>query len=211
MKRLSLLVVVFALILANTVQPAGKVHAEVDLDYVKWKCDGLFASGTTNAPYVILMIVNTENGHTDLTYTTPSISGGFGAGLYVPAYNEGTLLRYYVFGSSSPSPDDFDQEFFFAHTDSCAGTFTPRETSVPPVVDNPGRPIPASFVLHTITCTIAVFDAPGGSPVKNGSVIQSRQTWFVSPIPKLDAVGQAWTEIFVSGEQNGYIPTTCVD
>ena len=73
----------------------------------------------------------------------------------------------------------------------------------------PGPPIPGSFVLHTITCTVAVFDSPGGNPV-GSNVITGGQTWFVNPTPVLDKHGKSWTEVFVGGYINGYIPTSCV-
>jgi hypothetical protein len=54
-----------------------------------------------------------------------------------------------------------------------------------------------------------VYDAPGGSPV-GGDAIKGGQTWYVNPAPKTDAAGKSWTEIFVAGYTNGYVPTSCV-
>jgi len=75
-----------------------------------------------------------------------------------------------------------------------------------------GRPIPDGFVLRTITCTVAVFDAPNGNPVA-GATIKGGQTWYVNPV-SVSVAGSAkfpkWTEIYVSGSTNGYIPTSCV-
>jgi hypothetical protein len=73
----------------------------------------------------------------------------------------------------------------------------------------PGPAIPSGFVLKTLTCNVAVFDAPGGKPV-GSNAITSGQTWYVNPTPKKDAAGKLWTEIFVAGYSNGYVPTSCV-
>jgi hypothetical protein len=72
-----------------------------------------------------------------------------------------------------------------------------------------GPPIPSGFVLRTITCDVAVFDLPGGQPV-GANRIRGGQTWFVNPVPVKTSAGESWTEIFVSGSPNGYIPTRCV-
>ncbi len=69
--------------------------------------------------------------------------------------------------------------------------------------------IPGNFVLRTITCTEAVYDLPGGSPVGSNE-ITAGQTWYVSPTPVKDAKGNLWTAVFVGGFQNGYIRSVCV-
>jgi hypothetical protein len=73
-----------------------------------------------------------------------------------------------------------------------------------------GPPIPAGFVLRTITCDVAVFDSPGGRPVGSNR-IKAGQTWYVKPTSTTATGGDAWTEIFVSGVPNGFIPTSCVN
>lgn len=74
----------------------------------------------------------------------------------------------------------------------------------------PGGPgVPAGFVERTITCSVAVYDAPGGSPVGSNAIVGG-QTWYVNPTPKTDAAGKSWTEIFVAGPSDGYVPTSCV-
>lgn len=74
---------------------------------------------------------------------------------------------------------------------------------------NPGRPIPDGFVLVWLSCSTAVFDAPGGQPVGDDAV-WAGQSWYVNPTPVKDASGKSWTEIFVSGTTNAYIPTSCI-
>ena len=81
-------------------------------------------------------------------------------------------------------------------------------TATPEPVDR-GPFIPAGFVLSTITCDVAVFDSPAGTPVA-GSVITGGQTWYVNPAPEEGADGEEWSEIFTSGPVNGYIPTICI-
>ncbi len=76
-----------------------------------------------------------------------------------------------------------------------------------PVAAGPG--VPAGFVLHTITCTVPVFNTPGGSPV-GSNVILGGQTWYVNPTPVTDRFGRFWTEIFVAGPVDAFIPTPCV-
>jgi hypothetical protein len=73
-----------------------------------------------------------------------------------------------------------------------------------------GPTIPAGFVLHTITCDVPVYNLPGGSPVGDNKITNG-QTWFVNPLPVTAADGTSWTEIFVSGYTDGYIPTGCVN
>lgn len=70
-------------------------------------------------------------------------------------------------------------------------------------------PIPAGFVLKTIVCDVAVYNQPGGGPV-GSNAIKNGQTWYVNPTPVAAADGQSWTEIFVAGKINGFVPTSCV-
>jgi hypothetical protein len=72
-----------------------------------------------------------------------------------------------------------------------------------------GPAVPAGFALKTITCDVAVFDAPGGSPVGDNR-IKAGQTWFVNPTPAKDNKGKSWTELFAGGYGNGFVPTSCV-
>ena len=72
-----------------------------------------------------------------------------------------------------------------------------------------GPPIPSGFVLRTITCNTPVYESAGGRAVSTGEAITAGQTWFVSPTP-VTVGGTSWTEIFVSGTPNVFIPTSCV-
>ncbi len=70
-------------------------------------------------------------------------------------------------------------------------------------------PVPSGFVLRTITCDVAVYSSAGGTPVGDNKVTAG-QTWFVSTTPVQAADGQSWTEIFVAGLIDGFVPTSCV-
>lgn len=68
---------------------------------------------------------------------------------------------------------------------------------------------PAGFVIHYITCDVAVFSErslgrPTSARITNG------QRWYVSEKPVLGKDGQNWTEVFVGSSQDGFIPTRCV-
>jgi|GEM_PF-1240260 len=67
-------------------------------------------------------------------------------------------------------------------------------------------PIPAKFVLRTITCDTPVYDVADGSPLASGEKVKAGQTWFVNPTP----TESGWTEIFNNGYLRGYIPSSCV-
>jgi hypothetical protein len=72
-----------------------------------------------------------------------------------------------------------------------------------------GVPIPSGFVLKTITCNTPLYGEPAGSPVGENAVTVG-QTWFVNPTPVAGSDGQLWTEIFVAGPHNAFVPARCV-
>jgi hypothetical protein len=73
-----------------------------------------------------------------------------------------------------------------------------------------GPPIPAGFVQRALACTTPVFNGPNGQAVA-GATVQAGQSWYVNPTPTdADVNGRRWTEIFVSGTQNGYVPAECI-
>ncbi|HRE49046.1 MAG TPA: hypothetical protein PLD47_15060 [Aggregatilineales bacterium] len=73
-----------------------------------------------------------------------------------------------------------------------------------------GRSPDASFELRYITCTTGLYDMPAGKQLETGEFVKEGQTWFVNPTPVKGADGRSWTEIFVSGARNAYLPTACV-
>ncbi|MBX3086684.1 MAG: hypothetical protein KF716_33935 [Anaerolineae bacterium] len=78
-----------------------------------------------------------------------------------------------------------------------------------PAGGDPGPAIPDGYVLRTITCDVAVFDAPGGNPVGDNR-IKAGQTFYVSPDATADASGANWSQVFVSSRSNPWIPTRCI-
>jgi len=68
---------------------------------------------------------------------------------------------------------------------------------------------PVGFVLHHITCDVAVYSQPDLDH-PTGAAITKGQRWSVSETPVKGADGQNWTEVFVGGYQDGFIPTKCV-
>jgi hypothetical protein len=93
-------------------------------------------------------------------------------------------------------------------------TDIPAPTDVPPPATTEasydGPAIPGQFALRTIVCDTPVYDGPAGLPVGD-NVVFSGQTWYVNTTPVIGGDGQLWTEIFVAGIYNGYVPTRCVE
>ncbi|NDJ77168.1 MAG: hypothetical protein GYB65_13010 [Chloroflexi bacterium] len=72
-----------------------------------------------------------------------------------------------------------------------------------------GPQLPSGFVQRLITCDTPVYDSPAGTPVGDNAILAG-QEWHVNPVAVDGADGQSWTEVFVGGYNNGYIPTSCV-
>jgi hypothetical protein len=72
-----------------------------------------------------------------------------------------------------------------------------------------GPAVPAGWTQRWMACSSAVFDAPGGNPVGNDAV-WAGQSFYVNPVPKLDASGKSWSQVFVSSAISPWIPTSCV-
>jgi len=75
-----------------------------------------------------------------------------------------------------------------------------------------GPALPAGFVPAEITCDVTVFQAPNPD-LQTSARLRKGQVWFVNPEPvpaQIDTFYKEWTEVFVSGLHNGFIPTACV-
>ncbi|HEX3052778.1 MAG TPA: hypothetical protein VHP83_19120 [Aggregatilineaceae bacterium] len=92
------------------------------------------------------------------------------------------------------------EELVYHNTGTCAGL---------PDYPYQGAPIPAGFQLRTITCDTPVYDSPAGSPVGENR-IRAGQTWYVNTTAKTAGDGSSWSEVFVAGYKNGYVPSSCV-
>lgn len=72
-----------------------------------------------------------------------------------------------------------------------------------------GPTVPKGFVLRTISCDTGVYGEPNSNLV-SGAKIKAGQTWFVNPTTKTGSDGASWTEVFLAGPNNGWIPSACV-
>jgi hypothetical protein len=190
----------------------GRLQITVNLDVSRTR---EFGVATTKAGAVLAHFE-----HTSGPGKTYSGSYNFGSWSAQPA---GTLIGLYGYmGQTPPSPDN-TAEFFVAYNcttlavvQSCAGAFgsCPRNWPGMPAAGSAGvfqgAPIPTGFVLRMIICNTPVYDTAGGSPLLTGEAVTAGQTWYVNPTPVVGASGQLWTEIFVAGFSNPWIPTACV-
>ncbi|MBX3080121.1 MAG: hypothetical protein KF716_00715 [Anaerolineae bacterium] len=156
---------------------------------------GPFEAGET---YTFTM---TANAGSSITWRVVADPGG-ATTLAGPVVTTGTsTLTYTMPASGQPGGIGF-------YVDAVTGTGGSVATSCN-AGGFAGRPIPSNFVLRTITCNVAVYDSAGGQPV-GANAIKAGQTWYVNPTPVKDFSGKQWTEIYVSGTTNGFIPTQCV-
>jgi hypothetical protein len=72
-----------------------------------------------------------------------------------------------------------------------------------------GPGIPAGFVMKHIICNVAAVQSPGGPVVPNIKPLVPGATWYMSPTPVKDAKGKLWTEVFLGGWNNAFIPAEC--
>ncbi|MBX3082667.1 MAG: hypothetical protein KF716_13600 [Anaerolineae bacterium] len=211
---LAVLIIVFSALSFVLVQPAPVYAAGSGCATV----NGATFSTAVNDPYITATLPFSA-GDTivyDLSWTIPGFTV---TSVTVYISTSGGYVAQATFNSSPTSatvaytfPADQTTSLRFDWAFDGTGSFTPHTvtTTIHCGTDiYAGPPIPAGFVLRTITCDVAVFDAPGGQPVGDNR-IKGGQTWYVNPKSVKAADGQAWTEIFVSGTPNGYIPTKCV-
>jgi hypothetical protein len=192
---------------------AGRLQITVNLDFSRTR---EFGVATTRAGTVLVRFE-----HASAPGKTYSGSYNFASWSAQPA---GTLIGLYGYlGQTPPSPDD-TAEFFVAYNcttlavvQSCAGAFGSCPRNWPGMPAGPaadvfqGAPIPTDFVLRTIICNTPVYDTAGGSPLPTGEAVTAGQTWYVNPTPVVGTGGTLWTEIFVAGFGNPWVPTACVE
>lgn len=196
MKRLLVLVFAFVFVVAlGQVAPANAI-ATVSSYFLG--CSSASASGTTTAPYVVVEVYDPAIGEDLFFGTFPASGGTFSVNaVYTAPAAAGTFLEYWVWGSPTADPDDWDGEAYF---------YTEGPCQIPQFQ---GAGIPAGFVMHSISCTTPVYTQAAGIPVGNDRVLAG-QTWFVNPTPVEGADGEQWTEIYVGSAINPWIPTECV-
>jgi hypothetical protein len=185
-----ILILLLALTFALSAQPAKAAGSgTLSVDGYTLTCSYFQAAGLSSGSSVWIEAVWYAPGHGVELVNVPVFNGHFNGSVSFPSQPTGTWFELWVWGADGG---------WYSYPVQC-----PTSTAVG------GPPLPAGFVLKTITCDVAVFDAPGGQPV-DSNAIKSGQTWYVNPTPVEDAAGRSWTEIFVAGYTNGFVPTDCV-
>jgi hypothetical protein len=115
-----------------------------------------------------------------------------------PAYNPITVKLI------SPAGNGYSAQTIFSIQGTCAGLPTYGGAKG---WEGPG--IPEGFVLKTIVCNVAAVQSPGGPVVENIKALVPGATWFMNPTPVKDAQGKLWTEVFLGGYNNAFIPANC--
>lgn len=161
----------------------------------------------------------TVNGNTTLNgaaYDTFSFGLGAGTGTFATGFSRtfspalGSNTFTFVFNSVLVDASTAVVYGTSVTTINCAaGVFSATNAFVPAggVYGGPG--IPSGFVLRTITCDVAVRNAPGGAPIGSDAV-KAGQTFYVSPDTTAAPDGELWSQIFVSSSPNPWIPTRCI-
>ena len=198
MKRsIKLFAILSALVIAVMGQPqSAKAFATVSSYYTG--CSTFHAAGTTDAPYVMLYVYSNTDSTELITQAFAVTGGSFDFTVTFAAQSAGEELNYEVWGSPSTDTANYawDGESYFYLDANCQDVLS-------------GPPIPSNYVLRTITCDVALFATPAGSPVGDARVTAG-QTWYVNPTPVKGSDGKSWTQIFVSSYTDPYIPTACV-
>lgn len=69
--------------------------------------------------------------------------------------------------------------------------------------------VPAAYALRVMICDTPLYDSPAGSVIPNTSVVIG-QIFSVDPVDAIAADGTHWTQIFVGGWSNPFVPSVCV-
>jgi hypothetical protein len=196
---------VFALALGLGLQPAS---AAASFASSAVTCSSFSATGTVTTTYVAVRVWNLTDGQSEGTAALidsyynvgaptayiAATGGAFSFTVNFPEQNAGDVLVARIYATDSPTFGAWDGLAFPQVQVACGFA---------------GPNLPNGFVLKTLICNVAVYDAPAGKPV-GGNAVTNGQTWFVNPTPKTGPDGQSWTEIFVAGYTNGFVPTRCV-
>jgi hypothetical protein len=163
-------------------------------------CSSFAASGSSNAPFVTLYAYSYATGK-DWFVVIPTNGGKYAGEVTFPGQPQGTLMNYEVWGSLAfytdlSDPLYWDGEGFYDVDVPCGNSSAPA--------------IPAGYTLKTVTCDVAVFDAPGGNPIGSNR-LKAGQTFYVSPTSKDAPDGEAWVQVYVSSAVNPWIPARCVN
>lgn len=173
---------------------------------------------STTANYNLPTAV-TVNGNTTLNgtaYDTFSFGLGAGTGTFATGFSRtfspalGSNTFTFVFNSVLVDSATLVTYGTSVTTINCVGgVLSGSNVFVPYSAPYGGPGIPSGFVLRTITCDVAVRNAPGGAPIGSDSV-KAGQTFYVSPDTTAAPDGELWSQVFVSSSPNPWIPTRCV-
>ncbi|CAG0952637.1 MAG: hypothetical protein IT322_12745 [Anaerolineae bacterium] len=181
-------------------------------------CSASGFTTNTTASYNLPTAV-TVNGNTTLNgaaYDTFSFglaagTGGFPTG-FSRTFSPALASNTFTFVFNSVLVDSVTSETYGTSvtTINCVGgVFSASNAFVPYSVPYGGPGVPSGYVLRTITCDVAVRNAPGGAPIGSDAV-KAGQTFYVSPDTTAAPDGELWSQVFVSSSPNPWIPTRCV-
>jgi hypothetical protein len=93
-------------------------------------CNTFGLWGTTNAPYVRVIVYNAQTNTSLLDEVRPTTGNGtLSVEVDFAAQPDGSILYYFVYGLNSSDPNDFDGEYWYELNDSypCSGQDSPPE------------------------------------------------------------------------------------
>jgi len=203
MKRLFLLAFLTLSVVLVAVFPGSTVQAATgSITYVCLSGSTLTVniSGTGSAGDIVGIQINTDPA---VAVGTVGSSGPFSF-TFTTTINTTSLITIQA-GNLTTSGGPIGSGF------GSATYYTPGSCPAAPVgYGNGGTTgIPAGFVQRGINCTVAVYSQVDGTPVGSNMVIKG-QNWYVNPVPVRGKFRRLWTEIYVSGPVDGFIPTRCV-
>jgi hypothetical protein len=211
MTRRALFALITALlVVAALAAPSTLASAYAAPEQSTFGCDFFSSSGTSDASYVYIYVYIVGTMDEEYYTVVPVVNGHYSGQLTFPKKTEGATISYQVWGAPANVPI-YDPLFWddgpWSDTwTACSGSLVTNDAEI----EFAGPGLPSGFALKTITCDVALFDAPGGHPVGD-NVLKLGQTWYVNPETRADGAGVAWTEVFVSSYQNGYVPASCVN
>ncbi len=131
MRSLKLLVSVVVIgLLFSSVVPA---LADTSLNSVSMLCSSFSGAGTTDAPYVAVAVYIDSGGGTLYYDVQPNSSGHFSFHATFDQQPEGTLLEYYVWGSTNID-GTWDYQAYFLDVKKCKADSSSGEAG--PIADN---------------------------------------------------------------------------
>lgn len=205
-----LLVLVLLVGLTVFAVPARHALANASFSSSQVTCSSFSASGTVTTTFVAVRVWNLSKGQSEGGPALIDSYFNVGAPTAYFAAGPGGAFSFTVNFPDQPTGDVIVARIYATNTAAFGawdhGTFPQVRVSCSQ--GNEGVPVPAGFVLHTITCNTPVYDAPGGTPVSTDAVTAG-QTWFVNPTPT-SAGGKSWTQIFLAGPNDAWIPSSCV-